>query len=231
MRRPSFTLIELLVVVAIIAILAALLLPALNKARERSKIIACRSQLKQVGLATYCYINDYSDYMPCGYDVRAVIGYNSWPYTLAQYLKGIKGYALGRDVYRCPSDTNLFANSGYYVSYSPNTNAFRYFSTGDLSPLPLYKLNTVRQPSSFRTLMDRHATAVDPNGTNPWYYGLCSSQDMASDSISREMFRLFHQGSVNCMFIDGHVERFKLSPPTPCSKNPYEWTRTGERWN
>jgi prepilin-type N-terminal cleavage/methylation domain-containing protein/prepilin-type processing-associated H-X9-DG protein len=66
-RSAAFTLIELLVVIAIIAILAAILFPVFAQAREKARQAGCLSNLKQIGLATMMYVQDYDETYPCGW--------------------------------------------------------------------------------------------------------------------------------------------------------------------
>ena len=82
----SFTLIELLIVIAIIAILAAMLLPALGKARERSKESACKNNLKQLGSFFTMYTGDFDSWFPAAWDNKEGKGCPEMFYDL-KYLK------------------------------------------------------------------------------------------------------------------------------------------------
>src|SRR5882724_1371265 len=135
--NSAFTLIELLIVIAIIAILAALLLPALGKAKEKGRQTACVNSVRQQALAVFMYADDFHDILPPVGFQDAAGNETNWPVLLDPYLKSIR-------IHFCPSDLQARTNS-----YGLNELAFADLTDPDA--IPPTRLTSLRTPAA--TLM------------------------------------------------------------------------------
>ena len=124
-EKKIFTLIELLIVISIIAILAAILLPALGAARRKAQLISCKANVKQFGTCIQFYANDYDDFYVAGPDYRFGIHDAPFPVLFGGYYLSATKTMLSK-VFVCPAYSGWDGGSTHYVPYEDYTSSRIY---------------------------------------------------------------------------------------------------------
>ncbi len=208
LKTNHFTLIELLVVIAIIAILASILLPALNSARERGRGASCQSNIRQLSQIYLFYADDYDDYLPCmdNFGGSAVVSPKEWLNTVVEfYLQAKNASTEPVPVLFCPAESE---------KNDITTNFGLNYLIAATAPGQGIKVVSHRNPSATGLLIE--------NTGHLCYYCFVTNDaglHLTGGSYGKNRAAFFrHNGRASTAFLDGHVEQLS-KPEIPCQES------------
>ena len=215
-RQSRFTLIELLVVIAIIAILAGMLLPALQNARETARGVSCTSNIKQLGQIYLFYNEDSKGYLPCLNNMGGAGATDANGDTLTQknwlnslvnkYLSRLKASEEPVNLLFCPGENDTKdTTTNYGINYLIATRTVNGKSQG-------IKISEFSSPDATAMIVENYGHLC--------YYGGTKTTDREKRDTNygnnrAPFFR--HRNNANVAFLDFHAERIQLER-VPCSE-------------
>lgn len=239
-----FTLIELLVVIAIIAVLASMLMPALQSGVRKAKIISCCSNLRQVGGATILYGLDHDDFLlPTNGNKRRMNGtYNMyWTYYVRSYFgmsetetpdvsttypENVPVHCQ-RGIMKCPATNSAVISLGY-ISYG----MLQYFiggkDTDETDYKKCFQFRNILRPSEKAYIMDSvfpmniggvETASPSWSGTDDFPASRWGLYNVANNGNNASRNR--HGNSSNVFFPDGHVENLTVSQLRSGGRSPW----------
>ena len=232
---PAFTLIELLVVISIIALLLAILMPALGKSRRVANAIVCSNKMRQIGTAVLIYAQENDEFLPRSSHSAAVYRMLRWGQAIMPYLGRGNYKAATTDfndllngMYRCPVD--IRRNAAW--SYGKNvwfelSSSETGLILGATSGPTYWKIIQVRQPArvaEFGEMAGANmagAGAADHIMAHFWLMGGTPEID----------FNRHGNDTSNFIFLDGHVERLVFNQTFDPNKNIDNWNPGYYDWN
>jgi prepilin-type N-terminal cleavage/methylation domain-containing protein/prepilin-type processing-associated H-X9-DG protein len=212
--RTAFTLVELLVVVAIMAILAAILLPAVQASRERARTAQCASNMRQVGLAisTFCDVNQ-GHWPETTHTIDPVYGKitQTWIYTIAPYLEDVDAVRI------CPSDLagelrllgkgTSYALNGWLSREARPAFDLRRKLAATHRAIVAFELAEVKDKGAMKSGKPQD---IDPTNDHvhsfQWFTTTNINNKQVFRAISAEVAVERHHGTTHFLHADGHVE-------------------------